>query len=399
MKNCVTIALSALLATIAFAGWGEQPLVQGVAHGANIIAVASHAPTDARRLAPSPSQQPAISAPPRWINISPPQVSTNGNKPPSNFGFQTIAIDPATPSTLYLGTCYQGLWKTTNGAKTWFKVNTGTNGQALNTGRLWSIALDHFHPQTIYAANGYGFGQGVWKSTDGGVDWQQMLPTTSTVAQRTSGDVGQIVTDPYRTGHLLVTFHSGWNGMKAAAGILESFDGGVSWIIHQPRPTWGGGAFAYFLDNSSTWLVGTQGDGFWRTGDRGRTWTKVARFVRADGPWGIYRATNGIWYAGGLRNILRSADDGRTWKAVGPAVGTGSYYTVIGDGHFLYAATAHSFAPTHFIYSPESRGRKWSHYGHQTFADGPFSMAYDRINHIVYSSNWLGGVWKLQEKR
>jgi hypothetical protein len=31
--------------------------------------------------------------------------------------------------------------------------------------------------------------------------------------------------------------------------------------------------------------------------------------------------------------------------------------------------------------------------------DGPMSMAYDRVHHLVYSSNWRAGVWKLDARR
>jgi hypothetical protein len=350
---------------------------------------------------PNPPQGKPTGAAPAtpWVNISPHQVSTSFNHPVSNYGFLAIAIDPSHPKTIYVGTCYQGLWKTTTGGKTWFKVNMGTNGKLLDTGRIWSIAIDPFHPQTLYVADGYGFEQGVWKSTDGGASWGQMLPTTSTVAQRTSIDVGDIAIDPYRPGHLLLAFHSGWHAGKSIAGILESIDGGTSWIIHQPRPSWGDSHAVFFLNNSSTWLF-SDADGFWRTTNSGTTWTKVARSVGigGSGGGGIYRAKNGVWYVGSASNLLRSADNGMTWTAVGPG-GTG-YFAVIGDGHSLYTQPAypalHVSGPNYYIYSPETDGVAWSPYNQQTFADGPIGMAYDSINHIVYSVNSNAGVWMLQ---
>lgn len=292
----------------------------------------------------------AAAAPlPRWVNISPPQVSLDANQPPSNFGFQNIAVDPIFTETVYVGTCYQGLWKSKNGGQTWFKVNTGVNGDQLNA-RLWSIALDRFSPQTIYVANGYGGSQGVWKSTDGGVDWQQMLAPTSPVAQQTGGDVSEIATDPYRSGHVLVAFHGPWGG--GASGILESRDGGSTWIIHQPLSGWGGdNRWIAFLGNSATWLLGTQNAGFWRTADAGKTWTKVTDVVRQDGGGGIYRARNGVWYVAALQTLLRSTDDGRSWSRVGPQV-NGGYYAVIGDGNLIYTHAANTGAsatgPTHY---------------------------------------------------
>src|SRR5690242_12458589 len=54
-----------------------------------------------------------------WQNISPPGVSTDFNNPPNNYGFSTLAVDPATPTTLYTGTNYQGLYKSINGGSSW----------------------------------------------------------------------------------------------------------------------------------------------------------------------------------------------------------------------------------------------------------------------------------------
>ncbi len=349
---------------------------------------------------------------PRWVNISPRWVSTNPNKPSFNFGFQAIAIDPHAPTTLYVGTCYQGLWKTKDGGRSWYRANTGTNGDVLNGGRLWSLAIDRFSPSTLYAANGYGSwdgrsdAQGIWKSTDGGTDWQQMLPPTSTVAQRTSLDVYEVVTDPYRSGHILVAFHSDWAGLghPHPSGLLESTDGGATWIVHQaPRGWAGGNRYVFFLNNSATWLVGTQDAGYWRTADSGKSWHQVSRVGRQDGGGGIYRARNGVWYVGALTGLLRSADDGQTWIVVGPRPGADGYYTVIGDGRHLYAQTANggfnTSGPNYYVWSPESDGVHWARYNDQLFRDGPMSMAYDPINHVIYSSNWDAGLWKLQTGR
>src|SRR5947209_5563156 len=64
----------------------------------------------------------------KWQKITPPKVTVNGSAfGGGNFGFQAIAVNPKS-GAVYVGTCYQGLWKSTNQGKTWAKVNTGTNG-------------------------------------------------------------------------------------------------------------------------------------------------------------------------------------------------------------------------------------------------------------------------------
>ena len=333
----------------------------------------------------------------QWVNISPPGVSTNPNSPASNYGFQTVATDPRHPGTVYVGTCYQGLWKTTDGGNTWAKVNTGTNGPNLDTGRIWSLAVDPFNANTLYAVNGYGSGQGLWKSTDGGVDWSQMF--SQSIMQSLSADVYDVTPDPYLANHVLVAFHGGWGG-GADAGILESFDGGATWTIHNPISGWGAGHYIMFLNNSSTWLLATQYDGFWRTSDSGATWTQVSTQNMQHGGEEIYHAANGAWYTGSVGALLRSTDNGASWTTVTPVAGTpDGYNAVIGDGTTLYAQPANTGAansPHSYYVSPENGGTTWVAQNNQSFSDGPMSMAYDPVNHVVYSSNWDGGVWKLQ---
>lgn len=339
----------------------------------------------------------ASSLPPRWVNISPPQVSTDFNNPTSNYGFQTLVMDPSHPQTLYVGTCYQGLWKTTDGGTSWFKVSTGTNGAQLDAGRLWTVAIDPYSPQTLYTTSGYG-SNGLWKSTDGGVDWQNMLPAASSVVQQIGvADVYHVEMDPYRQGHLLVSFHSWWN-YPNDPGLLESFDGGQNWTVHYPPTGWGTGEYVFFLDNSQTWLVGTQVDGYWRTTDSAAHWTQVSTTDMSHGADQILRAPSGVLYVPAFGALLRSSDDGQTFTNIGLPE-NGYFYAIVGDGSTLYtgaASTGSTSSPVHFMISPESDGTTWAPQNGQTFSDGPMSMVYDPVNQIIYSSNWDGGVWKLQ---
>ena len=74
-----------------------------------------------------------------------------------------LAIDPATPSTLYAGTVWgSGVFKSTNGGAAWSAVNTG-----LTDTDVFALAIDPATPSTLYA----GTSGGVFKSTNGGAAW------------------------------------------------------------------------------------------------------------------------------------------------------------------------------------------------------------------------------------
>ena len=146
-----------------------------------------------------------------------------------------IAIDPSNTDVVYVGTgeanqsCDSyygiGLLKTTDGGTTWTHLGAST---FQNT----SIAKIVVHPtisSTLWVANGsgaagfrcYGVGGtfGVWKSTDGGTSWAQVLGSAQTGDNRAVHDLLRSPTDP--------------NVLYAAAdgsGIWKTIDGGTSWV-------------------------------------------------------------------------------------------------------------------------------------------------------------------------
>ena len=97
-------------------------------------------------------------------------------------GVDALAIDPRTPTTIYMGSAHGvvemtdagGVFKSTDGGKTWKQINRGLpspNG----TPSANDIVIDPRSPRTIYLG-GYGDlweddGAGVFKSTDAGETW------------------------------------------------------------------------------------------------------------------------------------------------------------------------------------------------------------------------------------
>jgi len=82
---------------------------------------------------------------------------------PEGGSISALAIDPATPTTLYAGTFLAGVFKSTNGGESWSAANTGL----INT-YVYALAIDPKTPTTLYAGT---YGGGVFKSTNGGESW------------------------------------------------------------------------------------------------------------------------------------------------------------------------------------------------------------------------------------
>ncbi|MBL0097983.1 MAG: T9SS type A sorting domain-containing protein [Bacteroidetes bacterium] len=209
---------------------------------------------------------------------------------PSNLGGRTraFAIDVTNENVLYAGAVSGGLWKSIDGGNTWNRVTSVASYQGIN-----AIAQDTRtgHTDTLYYLTGeaYGtsasggaafyLGNGVYKSTDGGLTWNSLASTTSNTPQTFDNvwDVTwNIVTDPSNT-----TQEEVYAAMYDA--IYRSVNGGTSWSLVKGNA--GTQSLqAYFTDVavSPTGVVfatvssdGTVAQkGIWRSPD-GVTWTNI----------------------------------------------------------------------------------------------------------------------------
>lgn len=333
----------------------------------------------------------------RWVNISPPGLYRPGAEKPS-YGCMDIQVSPCNPYLLYLTTDVAGMWRSTDGGATWNMI--GDLPEPLSPGVL---AINPKNALQMYYGGGVrGASVGFWISNDGGDHWEMPEGFAAKANNSDDGwvnDVYEVKADPENWNHILLSFHSGW-AFKGDAGVLESKDGGNTWIRHLPKSGWGAGHTVWFLrGNSETWLLGTQNAGYWRTTDSAATWTQVDTQDMQHGGTSAYYAKDGTLYVGALYTILRSEDNGETFTHVAPQTGDG-YYAIIGDGDRMYTARGNtgdsSGDPDTYYVSDESDGKTWEAFNDQTFRDGPYRMALDKQNGIIYSANWNSGVWALK---
>jgi photosystem II stability/assembly factor-like uncharacterized protein len=230
--------------------------------------------------------------------------------------------------------------------------------------------------------------------------------SVSTIGHR---DVTTLAIDPTDFDHVLVGSHNNWIN-HSNAGVLETMDGGETFIVHDPIPSWTVGSmgvnFLYHpgsgTGDANTWLVGTDGDGFWRTSDAGETWTKVFDSGITHHGQNVLFTSDGVLYAGAATYPARSRDNGVTWEHVSGGLEYAYYYTVATDGDFLYTMIAHTGSHGRdaqpYVMSPVSDGENWTPYrgGAQRFLGGPFNIEFDSVNRIFYSANWGTGLLALR---
>jgi Bacterial Ig domain/Calx-beta domain/Domain of unknown function (DUF4214) len=140
---------------------------------------------------------------------------------PGNIGgrVRSIIIHPNDPQTLWLGSVSGGIWKTTDGGASWQPLADFLTNLAVS-----SMVIDPTNPNVLYAGTGEGYfngdsirGAGVFKTTDGGATWNQLLQTA---ASPNWYYVDRLAISPADNQVLLAATRS---------GVWRSADGGTTW--------------------------------------------------------------------------------------------------------------------------------------------------------------------------
>jgi hypothetical protein len=325
-----------------------------------------------------------------WESITPPDVSL-AQDGAFNTGVNAFAFDPFNTATVYLGTCSQGIYKTTDCGATWVHINTGTNGPPLDGGRNWSLEVDPVDG-SVYVNSGYGGPGGVWKSTNGGVDWTNLLPPGSEFDIVAGNFVEFIAINPNNHLHMLVSAHNFCTGAAAGGGtcFANTTDGGVTWkVTPSPEDMYFEGLTQTIIDEN-TWLVFT--NGIYLTTDAGDTWTKTP--IPATTTNGqIYQHSDGYYYLPASYGIVQS-EDRLTWTQIKSAPNSMS---LAGDGTTMFTSYPLDTVP---YYTTSDDPTVWTAYSapEPAVTRASWLMRYDLDHDLLYSSNESGGFWRVRTK-
>jgi hypothetical protein len=137
---------------------------------------------------------------------------------------RTVVFHPTDPNVGWFGAVGGGVFKTTNGGATWFPVGDGMVNMAVTT-----LVVDPVNPNILYAGTGdtnytefqIGAvpGNGIHKSTDGGLTWTHLAATETTALETDFEFTRKIALNPAQPTHLYVATNS---------GIFRSTDSGAS---------------------------------------------------------------------------------------------------------------------------------------------------------------------------
>ena len=325
-----------------------------------------------------------------------------------------VTIDPADPSRLFVGTFFHGVYRSVNAGSSWtFQPFGGSigNGSVMsltalpgslicagvlagvacsqNFGATWHlrnhlldgalarvIAVDPTNPAVVYAGlgtNRAGKGNGIFKSTDGGVTWTDVsngMPrffpqaiiidpvdssivyvgfqggiykTTTGGASWQQADGGLTFPDVWALAQDITDRETLWAG-TLGDGVYKTTDGGVSWTPSSTGLDEGelGGMFVHNLvmaDDAQHTLYLGAGGGVFKSIDGGAHWTEanggrsdnLGVFALAVDPSNPTTLYSGVVLSGG---VFRSTDSGESWTRIVNGLEPGS------DGYFVVDALA-----------------------------------------------------------
>lgn len=267
---------------------------------------------------------------------------------PANMGgrIDDFAVVENNPDIIYVGTASGGVWKTINNGVTWEPI---FDEQATST--IGDVTVAPSNPDVVWVGTGEpnnrqssSWGNGVYKSRDGGKTWKNM-------GLRDTHHIGRIAIHPTNPDIVYVAALGHLWGPNKERGLFKTTDGGKTWINTKfIDENTGFVDVAIDFENPDTlyaaayqrrrrgwgFIGGGPGSGLYKTTDGGETWVRLTNGLPSDiiGRIGvyIYRSNSSIVYAtiehkqGG---VFRSEDKGFTWKKMSSTNPRPMYYSKI----------------------------------------------------------------------
>jgi photosystem II stability/assembly factor-like uncharacterized protein len=208
---------------------------------------------------------------------------------PLNMGGRLSAVEvhPSQPGVIYAGAASGGVFRTVNGGASWQPIFD--NAHVLSVG---DIAIAPSNPQTIYVGTGEANagggslaydGYGIYRSDDGGENWQHLGLTAS-------GSIGRIAVHPTDPETVYVAAMGRLFANNSERGLYKTNDGGQNWeqLLFVNDSTGAVDVLVHPLNPETVFAVtwervrrphrrsyGGQGCGIWKSIDGGQNWTKL----------------------------------------------------------------------------------------------------------------------------
>jgi uncharacterized repeat protein (TIGR01451 family) len=373
-----------------------------------------------------------------WAQVGPNPIVQNGR---TTNAFQAVAgrigaLAIRKDGTIILGAAQGGVWTYDATTGTWISRTKDSDTQSVG-----ALAIAPSDDNVVYMGSGEGalsgdsyFGDGVYRSTDGGVTWKHV----STLF--TGQAVSAIAVDPANANHLFAATLRGRGGARRttapsakAYGIWESTDGGANWKLRKGTTNELHGATDLVMDpqNSKVLWASFWGDAIYRSTDGGQTWNPAmgnlptgnfleggTRFAlgisrpSASSPATVYTGFDYFDSAGKYQQsqIYKTTTDGASWTATPTGTGSDSILGYCGTQCFydnvikpdptnpnvVYVLGLYGYTnspPSGGVWRSKDGGQTWKNLGYDLHPDfHAFAFQPNDTQHVALGND--GGVWQ-----
>jgi len=258
-----------------------------------------------------------------------------------------IDVHPHEKNTWYVAVGSGGVWKTTNAGTTWQPVFDAEGSYSIG-----DVTIDPLNPDVVWVGTGenvsgrhVGWGDGVYKSVNGGQTWTNM-------GLQASEHIGNILVDPRDSDRVFVAAEGPLWSAGGDRGLYRTTDGGQTWepVLQIDEDTGitdvefhpGNPDVIYaaaYQRRRHVWglMAGGPGGGIYKSTNGGDSWEKLSRGLPAGdvGKIGlaVTAANPRLVYAtieadDENKGFYRSEDQGESWKKTNAYIsnGTGPHY-------------------------------------------------------------------------
>jgi photosystem II stability/assembly factor-like uncharacterized protein len=259
-----------------------------------------------------------------------------------------FAVNPENPKEYYVAVASGNVWKTTNNGTTWKPIFDSYGAYSIGV-----VTMDPNNHNVIWVGTGennhqraLGYGDGVYKSPDGGKSFKNM-------GLKESRQIGGIVIDPRNSDVVFVAAEGSAWGPGGDRGLYKSTDGGETWnkVLEISENT---GVNNVVMDPSNpdilyatseqrrrthfTKIGGGPESAVYKSTDNGENWRKIMKGlpsvhiggmgidVSAVNPNYVYLIMEAAEGKGGF---FRSTDKGESWEKMSSHHSSGQYYNEI----------------------------------------------------------------------